>query len=41
MCVSTPTLQRLEAGDPGVSLGILATALFLIPMRKAQAESAS
>ena len=30
MGVSTPTLQRLEAGDPGVSLGILATALFLI-----------
>jgi transcriptional regulator with XRE-family HTH domain len=30
MGVSTPTLQRLEAGDPGISLGILATALFLI-----------
>jgi hypothetical protein len=28
--VSIPTLQRLEAGDPGVGIGILATALWLI-----------
>ncbi|HSV57897.1 MAG TPA: DNA-binding protein [Variovorax sp.] len=25
-----PTLQRLEAGDPGVGIGIVATALWLI-----------
>ena len=30
MCVSVPTLQRLEAGDPGVGIGIVATALWLI-----------
>lgn len=30
MGVSVPTLQRLEAGDPGVGLGIVATALWLI-----------
>lgn len=28
--VSIPTLQRLEAGDPGVGMGILASALWLI-----------
>lgn len=28
--VTVPTLLRLEAGDPGVGLGILATALWLI-----------
>lgn len=28
--VSVPTLQRLEAGDPGVGIGIVATALWLI-----------
>lgn len=28
--VSVPTLMRLEAGEPGVSLGVLATALWLI-----------
>ncbi|MBV6273375.1 helix-turn-helix domain-containing protein [Alcaligenaceae bacterium CGII-47] len=28
--VSVSTLQRLEAGDPGVSIGILASALWLI-----------
>lgn len=28
--VTVPTLMRLEAGDPGVGLGILATALWLI-----------
>ena len=30
MGVSVPTLQRLEAGDPGVGIGIVATALWLI-----------
>ena len=30
MGVSIPTLQRLEAGDPGVGIGIVATALWLI-----------
>jgi hypothetical protein len=33
--VSVPTLVRLEQGDPGVGLGILATALWL--MGRAQA----
>lgn len=28
--VSVPTLQRLEAGDPSVGIGIIATALWLI-----------
>ncbi len=28
--VTVPTLQRLEAGDPGVGIGIVATALWLI-----------
>ena len=28
--VSVPTLQRLEAGDPGVGIGIVASALWLI-----------
>jgi hypothetical protein len=28
--VTVPTLVRLEAGDPGVGVGILATALWLI-----------
>ena len=30
MGVSMPTLQRLEAGDPGVGIGTVATALWLI-----------
>jgi transcriptional regulator with XRE-family HTH domain len=30
MGVSVPTLQRLEAGDPSVAIGIVATALWLI-----------
>ena len=30
MGVSVPTLLRLEAGDPSVGIGILATALWLI-----------
>ena len=28
--VSVPTLMRLEKGDPGVSAGVLATALWLV-----------
>ena len=28
--VSVPTLMRLEAGEPSVSLGVLATALWLV-----------
>jgi hypothetical protein len=28
--ISVPTLQRLEAGDPGVGIGIVATALWLL-----------
>jgi len=30
MGVSVPTLLRLEGGDPGVSIGIVATALWLV-----------
>lgn len=30
MGISVPTLQRLESGDPGVGIGIVATALWLI-----------
>lgn len=30
MGVSVPTVQRLEAGDPSVGIGIVATALWLI-----------
>ena len=30
MGVSVPTLLRLEAGEPGVNLGVLATALWLV-----------
>lgn len=30
MGVSVPTLQRLEAGDPSVGIGIVATSLWLI-----------
>lgn len=30
MLVSRQTVQRLEAGDPAVSLGILASALFVL-----------
>lgn len=30
MGVSVPTLQRLEAGDPGIGIGIVATALWLL-----------
>lgn len=39
--VSIPTLQRLEAGDPGVGVGILATALWLIGRDGALTEIAA
>lgn len=39
--VSIPTLQRLEAGDPGVGIGILATALWLIGRDGALTEIAA
>ena len=38
--VSTPTLIRLEQGDPGVSAGILVTALWLIGRAQALPELA-
>ena len=39
--VSIPTLQRLESGDPGVGVGILASALWLIGRDGALGELAS
>jgi len=39
--VSVPTLLRLEAGEPGVSLGVLATALWLIGREGALANLAT
>jgi hypothetical protein len=41
MGVSVPTLQRLEAGDPGVGIGIVATALWLIQRDGALAHLAA
>ncbi|ATS65874.2 MULTISPECIES: helix-turn-helix domain-containing protein [Xanthomonas] len=41
MGVSVPTLQRLEAGDPGVSIGVVATALWLIQRDGELAKMAS
>jgi transcriptional regulator with XRE-family HTH domain len=41
MGVSISTLQRLEAGDPGIALGIVATALWLIGRDGALVELAS
>jgi hypothetical protein len=38
--VSVPTLVRLEQGDPGVGIGILATALWLIGRAQALPELA-
>jgi len=38
--VSIPTLIRLEQGDPGVSIGILATALWMIGRVQALPELA-
>jgi len=39
--VSVPTLQRLEAGDPGIGVGILASALWLIGRDRALADLAA
>lgn len=39
--VSVPTLIRLEQGDPGVGVGILATALWMIGRAKALPELAA
>ncbi len=39
--VSVPTLMRLEAGEPGVGIGLYATALWLIGRDGALAELAS
>jgi hypothetical protein len=39
--VSIPTLQRLEAGDPGVAVGIVASALWLMGRDGALAELAA
>jgi hypothetical protein len=41
MGVSVPTLQRLEAGDPGVGIGIVATVLWLIQRDGALAQLAA
>jgi transcriptional regulator with XRE-family HTH domain len=41
MGVSVPTLQRLESGDPGVGIGIVATALWLIQRDGALAQLAA
>ena len=41
MGVSVPTLQRLEAGDPGVGIGIVVTALWLIQRDGALAQLAA
>jgi hypothetical protein len=41
MGVSVPTLQRLEAGEPGVGIGIVATALWLIQRDGALAQLAA
>ena len=41
MGVSIPTLQRLEAGDPGVGIGIVATALWLLQRDGALAQLAA
>jgi hypothetical protein len=39
--VSVPTLLRVEAGDPGVSMGIIASALWLLGRDGALAELAA
>lgn len=41
MGISVPTLLRMESGDPGVSMGIYATALWLIQRDGALRELAS
>ena len=40
MQVSVPTLQRVEKGDPSVSMGVYATALWLIGRHDALAKAA-
>lgn len=39
--VSVPTLMKMEKGDPSVSIGVYATALWLINRHEALAETAS
>jgi hypothetical protein len=39
--VSEPTLMRMEKGDPSVSMGVYATALWLIGRSQAMAEFAA
>lgn len=39
--VSIPTLMRMEKGDPSVSVGIYATALWLVGRQQALAELAN
>lgn len=39
--VSVPTLARLERGDPGVSAGILATALWMVGRTQALGDLAA
>ena len=41
MMVSPQTVQRLEHGDPGVSIGVLATALWVLGMNDRLSEIAS
>ncbi|WP_252374442.1 helix-turn-helix transcriptional regulator [Hydrogenophaga sp. 2FB] len=41
MGVSEPTLTRMEKGDPSVSMGVYATALWLIGRSQAMAEFAA
>jgi transcriptional regulator with XRE-family HTH domain len=41
MMVTLQTLQRLEHGDPGVSLGVVATALWVLGMNDRLSELAS
>ena len=38
--VSVPTLMRLEKGDPGVSMGVYATALWMIGRHEAMGSAA-
>lgn len=39
--VSKPTLRKLERGDPGVSLGTLATACFILQLHERLANLAA
>ena len=40
IAVSVPTLMRMEKGDPGVSMGVYATALWMIGRHEALASAA-